>query len=117
MAGNQDVRDIVDFVSHRNRRQVAGHIQEPRVQEELLVRQTEEPDVAVTFDVGDDRGTAAVVDGHTEGPLAVLPVGGDSNSSLHLDHPMDLGIHYLEVEVHMDLEDVTESSVMLLGAS
>ena len=46
-----------------------------------------------------------------------LPVGGDSNSSLHLDHPMDLGIHYLEVEVHMDLVDVTESSVMLLGAS
>ena len=31
---------------------------------------------------------------------------------------MDLGgIHYLEVEVHMDLEDVTESSVMWLGAS
>ena len=73
MAGNQDVRDIVDFVSHRNRRQVAGHIQEPRVQEELLVRQTEGPDVAVTFDVGDGRGTAAVVDGHTEDPLAVLP--------------------------------------------
>ena len=35
MAGNQDVRDTVDFVSHRNRRKVAGHIQEPRVQEEL----------------------------------------------------------------------------------
>ena len=73
MAGNQDVRDIVDFESHRNRRQVAGHIQEPMVQEELLVRQTEGPDVAVTFDVGDGRGTAAVVDGHTEDPLAVLP--------------------------------------------
>jgi hypothetical protein len=97
---------------------VAGHIQEPRAQEELLVRQKEESDVAVTFDVGDDRGTAAVGDGHTEVPLAVLPEGGDSSSSLHLDHPMDLGgIHYLEVEVHMDLEDVTESSVMWLGAS
>ena len=45
-------------------------------------------------------------------------MGGDSSSSLHLDYPMDLlGIHYSEVEVHMDLEDVTESSVMLLGAS
>lgn len=77
MAGNQDVRDIVGFVSHRNRRQVAGHIQEPRVQEELLVRQTEGPDVAVTFDVGDDRGTAAVGDGHTEVPLAVLPKNYD----------------------------------------
>ena len=73
MAGNQDVRDIVDFASHRNRRQVAGHILEPRVQEELLVHQTEGPDVAVTFDVGDDRGTAAAVDGHTEVPLEVLP--------------------------------------------
>ena len=77
MAGNQDVRDIVDFESHRNRRQVAGHIQEPMVQEELLVRQTEGPDVAVTFDVGDDRGTAAVVDGHTEVLLAVLPKNYD----------------------------------------
>ena len=77
MAGNQDVRDIVDFVSHRNRRQVTGHIQEPRVQEELLVRQKEESDVAVTFDVGDDRGTAAVGDGHTEVPLAVLPKYND----------------------------------------
>ena len=77
MAGNQDVRDIVDFESHRNRRQVAGHIQEPRVQEELLVRQMEGPDVAVTFDVGDDRGTAAVVDGHTEVLLAVLPKNYD----------------------------------------
>ena len=77
MAGNQDVRDIVDFVSHRNRRQVAGHIQGPRVQEELLVRQKEESDVAVTFDVGDDRGTAAVGDGHTEVPLAVLPKNYD----------------------------------------
>ena len=77
MAGNQDVRDIVDFVSHRSLHQVAGHIQEPRVQEELLVRQTEEPDVAVTFDVGGDRGTAAVGDGHTEVPLAVLPKNYD----------------------------------------
>ena len=56
---------------------MAGHIQEPMVQEELLVRQTEGPDVAVTFDVGDDRGTAAVVDGHTEVLLAVLPKNYD----------------------------------------
>ena len=73
MAENQDVLDIEGAADHMVLHLMEVHNLDQGEVEDLLAYQKEVLDVVVTFDDGDDKGMAAVVDDRKEVLSEVLP--------------------------------------------
>jgi hypothetical protein len=115
---DRDALGIAVAVDHMELWMVQVHMQDLVVLADPQAAPMEAPGVDVTLGDEDDTGMAAVVDGHMAALAEVLPVDVDNNSILHLVHPMGQDIHHHLVEVvRKDLEDVTESFVMIQKAS